>query len=371
MESVNTTIRQFGVIANVSALISLLMCFSQSGIALLLSTLSTPSSESTDSSHHVQAVLMCGFAIIAMLGLYRDRHRHGDMLPLAIGIIGLVLMIGTLYGYYHWMILTFAYMCLIAAIFVNQNMALKSLNKKILQQAVELENWNKTLQQRVADELAKNQRLEQLKRFLSPQIAEIVISEGNEGMLASHRGQIAVVFCDLRGFTEFSDAIEPEEVMEVLRQYHEELGKLVVRFNGTIHHRAGDGLMVIFNDPVPITDPVQTAIKMALAMRECMHELLNDWRHKGYKLGFGVGIDYGYATLGIVGHEERYDYTANGNTVNLASRLCDVAEDGQILLSHKAFITVESIVNSEKIEHIDIKGFREPLDAYNIISLAD
>ena len=371
MESVNTTIRQFGVIANVAALISLLLCFSQGGIAFLLSALGAPSSDSTDSSQHVQAVLMCGFAIIAMLGLYRDRHRHGDILPLTVGIIGLILMIGTLYGYYHWMILTFAYMCLLAAIFINQNMALRSLNRKISQQAIELENWNKTLQQRVSDELAKNQRLEQLKRFLSPQIAEIVISDGNEETLASHRSQIAVVFCDLRGFTEFSDSIEPEEVMEVLRQYHEELGKLVVQFNGTIHHRAGDGLMVIFNDPVPIADPVKTAIKMALAMRECMHGLLNDWRHKDYKLGFGVGIDYGYATLGIVGHEERYDYTANGNTVNLASRLCDVAKDGQILLSHKAFIAVETVVRVEKIAQLDVKGFRESLDAYNVIDLTD
>ena len=369
MERVYTAAGQFGVLANFAALISLLMCFSQAVIAFILSMVGILWLGSTDLSPHVQAVLMWGFAGLAVFGLSRDRQQHGETLPLILGVISVVIMVATLYGFYHWMILAFAYLCLTAAVFSNQNMELKTLNQKIRQQANELEDWNKTLQDRVAEELSKNKRLENLKRFLSPQIAEIITSPGNEAALASHRGQIAVVFCDLRGFTEFSDSIEPEEVMELLQQYHALLGGLVVQFDGTLHHRAGDGLMVIFNDPLPIDQPVRQALEMALAMREQMEELLAAWERQAYRLGFGVSISYGYATLGIVGHEGRYDYTATGNTVNLAARLCDEAKDQQILLSQKAFIEIEPYVVAQKIAQLQLKGFRDAIDAYNVIGL--
>ena len=367
MERVNTVDAPFGVLANFAAIISLLMCFSQTAIAFFLGMAGILWLGSTDLSPHVQAVLMWGFAVLAVFGLNQDRHQHGNILPLALGVTSVVVMVGTLYGFYHWMILTFAYLCLTAAVFYNQNMELKVLNQKIKQQANELESWNRTLQDRVTKALAKNERLEGLKRFLSPQIAEIALSPGNEAMLASHRRQIAVVFCDLRGFTEFSDSIEPEEVMEVLQQYHKKLGELVLHFDGTLHHRAGDGLMVIFNDPLPIDKPVHRALEMALAMREQMQALIAAWQHQGYQLGFGIGISYGYATLGIVGHEGRYDYTATGNTVNLAARLCDEAKDQQILLSQKAFIEIGSHAVTETISQLQLKGFRDSVDAYNVI----
>jgi class 3 adenylate cyclase len=369
MASSDSRPARFGLLANTCALASLLMCFGQAGIASLLAYVGVSAAVGDGSVPDVQAVLMWGLAAVVVVGLNRDRRQHAQSLPMVLAAVGLGVMVLTLYVYYHWMILTFAYICLIAAVLINQTMGIRSLYRKIKQQAVQLEQWNRSLQQTVADEIGKNERLERLKRFLSPQVVDLVTSAGGENVLSSHRRRIAVVFCDLRGFTEFSDSTEPEESMELLQRYHEELGKLVLQFNGTIDHRAGDGLMVIFNDPMPVEAPVMCSVEMAIAMRERVDELLESWKRRRNGLGFGVGIAYGYATLGMVGFEGRFDYTANGNTVNLAARLCDEAKDGQIIVSHDAYAEVEESVRAERMPPRRLKGFRDPVYTFNVMEV--
>jgi len=240
---------------------------------------------------------------------------------------------------------------------------------RLERQAVELSEWNRTLEQRVGDQLAELERVGRLKRFLSPQLAELIISSQDEGMLESHRREIIVVFCDLRGFTAFSETGEPEEVMGVLREYHEAMGGLIFRFEGTLERFAGDGLMVFFNDPVPCADPAVRGIKMAVAMRDRVGELSKEWRKRGYQLGFGVGIAQGYATLGKIGFEGRFDYAAIGTVTNLASRLCNEAQAAQILISQRIFGSVEEMVEAEPLGELSLKGFNRPITAYNVLRL--
>ena len=240
---------------------------------------------------------------------------------------------------------------------------------RLERQAVELSEWNRTLEQRVGDQLAELERVGRLKRFLSPQLAELIISSQDEGVLESHRREIIVVFCDLRGFTAFSETGEPEEVMGVLREYHEAMGGLIFRFEGTLERFAGDGLMVFFNDPVPCADPAVRAIKMAVAMRDRVGELSKEWRKRGYQLGFGVGIAQGYATLGKIGFEGRFDYAAIGTVTNLASRLCHQAQAAQILISQRIFGSVEEMVEAEPLGELSLKGFNRPITAYNVLRL--
>ena len=198
----------------------------------------------------------------------------------------------------------------------------KALHDEVQAQAADLATWNRTLEQRVADQVAEIERVGRLKRFLAPQIAELVISSGDGRMLESHRRDISVVFCDLRGFTAFAETAEPEEVMTVLRKYHAALGTIVQAFEGTLERFTGDGVMVLFNDPLPCPDPPRRALRMAVEMRRCVGDLSVKWRKYGHDLGFGIGIAHGYATLGRIGSEERLDYTAIGTVVNLAARLC-------------------------------------------------
>jgi adenylate cyclase len=200
-------------------------------------------------------------------------------------------------------------------------------------------------------------------------LAEVVVSSGDEVLLRSHRRQIAVVFCDLRGFTTFAETAEPEEVMGVLREYHEAMGPLIFRFEGTVGHFAGDGLMVFFNDPLPCPDPAERAVRTALAMRECMGELSKAWQRRGHELGFGVGISLGYATLGQIDFEGRYDYGAIGTVVNLASRLCDEAGAGQILVSRRVHDAVEDLIVAEPLPDLQLKGFAKPIPALNVVRL--
>ena len=214
------------------------------------------------------------------------------------------------------------------------------------------------------------ERLDKLKRFLSPEVAKLVTEEQEKSLLQSHRAYIAAVFCDLRGFTSFSANMEPEEVMGVLQVYHENIGQLVAEHDGTIDHRAGDGLMVFFNDPLPCEEPVFRAVRLALSMRESFIDMNSDWTKRGYQLGFGVGIASGHATLGVVGFEGRYDYTANGNAVNLAARLCDEAGDGQILISHKAYIELDERIEAQPIGERTLKGFPSQITAYNILGIS-
>jgi adenylate cyclase len=210
---------------------------------------------------------------------------------------------------------------------------------------------------------------QELSRFLSPQVAALVSSPQGEQLLAGHRRQITAVFCDLRGFTAFAETAEPEELFGVLRDYHEAMGALIVEHGGTLEHFAGDGIMTFFNDPVLQPDHVERAVRMAVAMRERFADLAVRWRKLGYELAFGVGIAVGYATLGRIGFDGRFDYGAIGNAVILASRLSSDAKGGQILLSQRAFAAVEEVVEAESVGELALKGFSRPVPAVNVIAL--
>ncbi|HET9562363.1 MAG TPA: response regulator, partial [Propionibacteriaceae bacterium] len=214
---------------------------------------------------------------------------------------------------------------------------IKRYHDTITQQAAELAQWNAKLETRVLTQLGELQRMKRLRRFLSPQVAELVINSGDDSILGSHRREIVVVFCDLRGFTAFAESSEPEEVMGVLGEYHAALGELIFRYEGTLERFTGDGLMVFFNDPIPLDKPAQRAVEMALAMRDRVRTLAEGWSRLGHDLGFGVGIAQGFATLGRIGYEGRFDYAAIGSVTNLAARLCAEAGAGQVLVSQRVF----------------------------------
>ena len=233
----------------------------------------------------------------------------------------------------------------------------------------ELAEWNKLLEQRVEEQVTQLERLGRLKRFFSPQLAELIVAGGADDPLKTHRREITVVFLDLRGFTAFAETSEPEEVMGVLREYHAEMGKLILEHEGTLERFAGDGMMVFFNDPVPVPNPAERAIRMALAMRERIRDLTFGWRKLGYELDFGVGIAQGYATIGGIGFEGRWDYGAIGTVTNLASRLCSEAKPGQVLVSQRLLGGVEELVEAEPAGELSLKGFHRPITAHNILRL--
>jgi class 3 adenylate cyclase/CheY-like chemotaxis protein len=237
--------------------------------------------------------------------------------------------------------------------------------------ASELAQWNRTLEQRVAEQTAQLGRVERLKRFLPDRLADAIVTSGDESLLDSHRRQIAVVFCDLRGFTPFSEVAEPEEVMDVLAEYHSALGDLISHYEGTVEHFAGDGLMVVFNDPFACSDPEVRAVRMAVEMRARMAELAATWMRHGHELGFGVGISLGYATLGRIGFEGRFHYAAIGSVVNLAARLCGEAKDGQILASRRIGMAVERIADVSSVGTMMLKGFRDPTPVFEVLGLKD
>jgi adenylate cyclase len=250
---------------------------------------------------------------------------------------------------------------------VRSILRIKALHDVVQEQAAQLEAWNRTLEQRVAAQLAEIERLGSLRRFLPPQVAELIVSVGDERLLESHRREITVVFCDLRGFTAFAETSEPEEVMGVLGQYHEALGQLIFRHEGTLERFVGDGLVVLFNDPLPCPDPSARAVRMAIAMRARIAELSDGWRKRGHRLGFGLGIAQGHATLGRIGFEGRSDYAAIGPVANLGSRLCDEAGDGQILVSARVMAAVEQLVELEPVGELTLKGLVRPVSAYNVL----
>jgi class 3 adenylate cyclase len=240
---------------------------------------------------------------------------------------------------------------------------------RLEEQAVELVELNQGLEQRVADQLTELEHVSQLKRFFSPQLAELIVSSGDDKFMESHRQEITVVFCDLRNFTEFSSTAEPEEQLRVLREYHNAVGSLIFRFEATLEHFAGDGVMAFFNDPVPCPDPAARAIKMSIAMRDEVGELRKEWQKRGFELGFGVGIALGYATLGQVGFEGQFHYMAIGSVANLASRLCDQAKDGQILVTQRVYADVEDIAEVESVGELTFKGFPKPVPAYQVLGM--
>ena len=236
---------------------------------------------------------------------------------------------------------------------------------ELRQRTEEVAELNRGLAARVAAQVEELGRVGWLKRFLAPQLAELIVSQGDEKILESHRREIVVVFCDLRGYTGFTETAEPEEVLDFLREYHGALGPLVSQFEGTLDQFSGDGIMVFFNDPVPCPDPAERAVKMAMAMREAAGTLIASWRRRGRLLGFGAGIAQGYATLGQIGFAERSGYTAIGTVCNLAARLCAEAQDGQILIERVA-VAVEETMTLEEVGALTLKGLTQPVVAYNV-----
>jgi class 3 adenylate cyclase/CheY-like chemotaxis protein len=229
-----------------------------------------------------------------------------------------------------------------------------------------LQTWNRTLEEKVSQQVAEIERMNRLKRYLAPQIADAVLQAKDEDLLKSHRQEITVVFLDLRGFTAFSDAAEPEEVLELLRSYHEEMGELIFKHEGTLEHFSGDGMMVFFNDPIPCERHTERAVRMALEMQEKAQELHITWIRKGFDVHLGLGLACGYATLGNIGFKGRFDYGAVGKVSNLAARLCQEAKGGQILTERRTLSKIEDLVEAELLGEIYLKGFARPIAAFNI-----
>jgi class 3 adenylate cyclase/HAMP domain-containing protein len=243
---------------------------------------------------------------------------------------------------------------------------------KLKEQTEQLLSWNALLEERVATQLGEIERISRLQRFLAPQVAQVIASsDGHESLLASHRREVTVVFCDLRGFTAFTESSEPEEVMAILRQYHAALGELVYRYEGTLERFAGDGILILFNDPIPYPDHAERAVRMAVEMRDSVGKLTESWRNRGHALGFGIGIAVGYATLGQIGFDRRFEYAAVGSVTNLASRLCDEAAGGQIIVSQRVYGMVEPWVEAASIGALTLKGFNRPIPALEILAWRD
>ena len=252
---------------------------------------------------------------------------------------------------------------------IRSLLRIKEFHETIQSQAAQLADWNKTLEARVQEQLAQLERLGRLKRFFSPHLAELIVAGDAEDPLKSHRREVTVVFLDLRGFTAFAETADPEEVMGVLREYHAAMGELVLAHEGTLERFTGDGMMVFFNDPVPVPDPAARALRMALAMRDRVGNLIVQWRKRGYGLDFGVGIAQGYATIGAIGFKGRSDYGAIGTVTNLAARLCGEAKPGQVLISQRLLATVEDLIEVEPVGELTLKGFQRPVPAYNVLRL--
>ena len=252
---------------------------------------------------------------------------------------------------------------------VKSVLKIKELHDQVRAQAAELAAWSRTLEERVAKQLSEIERIGRLKQFLPPQVANLIISSGDDRLLESHRAAITVVSCDLRNFTAFAETAEPEEVMILLQDYHTTLGAVIDQFEGTVERFAGDGLLVIFNDPMPCPDPSVRAVQMAVQMRDQIAELGTKWRAHGHGLGFGIGIAHGYATLGCIGYKGRFQYSATGTVANLACRLCDAAANAQILVDAKVHTAVETMAETETAGDLILKGFHQPVRAFNVRKL--
>jgi len=254
---------------------------------------------------------------------------------------------------------------------VRSLLRVKEYYDTIQNQKAQLAEWNKKLECRVKEQLNQIEKMGRLKRFLSPHLAEMVMTGEADDPFKPHRRAVTVVFVDLRGFTAFSQVSEPEEIMAVLKEYHAAMGELIQEFDGTIEHFAGDGIMVVFNDPVPVPNPTERALKMVIAMRKRMVDLKMQWQKRGYDLDCGFGIAHGYATIGAIGFEGRWDYSTIGTVSNLASRLCDEAKGAQIVINQKTLSHIEDIVETEPLGLLELKGFTKPINAFNVTRLKD
>lgn len=259
---------------------------------------------------------------------------------------------------------------------VRSMLRIKALHDKVQSQAVqlaeqadELARWNRLLEARVAEQVAEIERISRFKRFLAPQVAEVIAASVDpDTLLASHRCEVTVLFCDLRGFTAFTEAAEPEQVMTVLHEFHHALGDLIHRYEGTLERFAGDGLLTLFNDPLPCSNHAERAVRLAVDMRASIEALAHVWRQRGHELGFGIGIALGTATLGKIGFDRRFDYAAIGSVTNLASRLCDEAKSGQILVDRHVFAVVDPLFETRQLPPLTLKGFKRPVQAYEILA---
>jgi GAF domain-containing protein len=242
------------------------------------------------------------------------------------------------------------------------------LLNELRERTEEVEKLNQHLEHRVADQVGEIERMGRLRRFLPPQVADLIVASGSEKQLESHRREITALFCDLRGFTGFTESADAEDVMALLRDYHAAIGEIIIKYNGTLERYAGDGVMVVFNDPVPVENPALQAVLMALELRNALGALTDTWSRLGHEIGFGIGIAHGFATLGTIGFEGRFDYAAIGTVSNVASRLCDEAKPGQILISPRVLMKVERAVKVEPVGEFELKGIRRPLSAYNVVA---
>ena len=359
---------RFGLLAYLGAAISLAFCFWKSVFGLVAPILGLTF---IDINPHVQAVFMWLFAAVAVVALFFDRKQHGDNAPFSIGLAALIIIVGTLYTFYDDAILASGYVLLLIAAFLNQNRMLAFLNRRVRAQAGELAEMNRTLESRVGHQVAEIERLARLKRFLPGEVADLIMTEGKESLLEGHRRYIACLFCDIRRFTSMTEAMEPEDVMDVLRGFHERAGRLVVQYRGTIGYRAGDGVMVFFNDPIPCDDPDLRTVRLALDLQSAFAELQARWAKLGVDVGLGIGIASGYATMGLIGEEGRFDYTPIGSAVNLAARLSDHAQDGEILISRRTHVEVEHLVASRPAGSVSLKGIAQPVEAFLLEGLKD